>query len=77
MLVFTLVCMTLCPFKFCNQLEQEERADYFAFIVLRISCYCKCPVALPRGVGVGLQVVIVVFRLLTYLFTIPLPKFRL
>ena len=49
-LVFILVCMTLCSFLFCNYLEQEERAGCFAFIVFRMSCYCKCPVALPRGV---------------------------
>ena len=26
-----------------------------------MSCYCKCPVALPHGAWVGLQFVIVVF----------------
>ena len=31
--------------------EEEERAGAgcFSFIVLRLSCYCKCPVALPHG----------------------------
>ena len=46
-----LVCTTLCPFSFCrNHLEEEERAGCFAFIVLRMSCYCICPGALPYGV---------------------------
>ena len=35
---------------FCNHLEREERAGSFAFIVLRISCYCKCSVAFPHDV---------------------------
>ena len=26
MLVFVLECITLCPFYFCNHLEEEERA---------------------------------------------------
>ena len=45
---FVLVCITLCPFQFCNHLEEKERADCFSFIVLRMSCYCKCSVALPH-----------------------------
>ena len=35
--VFVLLCITMCPFLFCNHLEEEERADCFAFIVLRMS----------------------------------------
>ena len=27
---------------FCNHLEEEEKAGCFAFIVLQMSCYCKC-----------------------------------
>ena len=34
---------------FVNQLEGEETAGCFAFIVLRMSCYCKCSVTLPQG----------------------------
>ena len=49
MFVFVLLCVTLCPFKFCNHFEEEERFGCFAFIVLRMSCYCKCSVTLPRG----------------------------
>ena len=48
-LVFVLICITLCPFQFCNRLDEKERAGYFAFIVFWISCYSKCPVALPYG----------------------------
>ena len=32
------------------QSREEERTGSFAFIVLRISCYCKCSVALPHDV---------------------------
>ena len=39
-------------FLFCNHLDEEERADCFAFIVFLMSCYCKCPLALTHG-GVG------------------------
>ena len=46
MLVFALVCITLCP---CNHLEEEEKAGCFAFVVFWISGYCKCPVAIPHG----------------------------
>ena len=60
-LVFVLVCITLCPFQFCNHLDKEERAGCFAFVAFWMSCYCKCPVALAH-VAVGcLQFVIVVF----------------
>ena len=47
MFVFVLLCITLCPFLSCNHLEEEERAGCFAFIVLRMSCHCKCSVTLP------------------------------
>ena len=33
MFVFVLVCITLCSFKFCNHLNEEERAGCLAFIV--------------------------------------------
>ena len=36
-------------FKFFNHLDEEERAGCFVFIVFRMSCYCKCSVALPHG----------------------------
>ena len=48
MLVFVLVCITFCPFSFCNHLDEEEIAGCFAFIVLWMACYCKCHVSLPR-----------------------------
>ena len=34
-------------FSICNHIDEEERAGCFAFIVFRMSCYCKCTVALP------------------------------
>ena len=33
-----------------NHLEEEARAGCFAFVVLRMSCYCICSVSLPYGV---------------------------
>ena len=43
MLAFVLVCITLCPFKFCNHLEEkeEEKAGCFA-----ICYYCLTDVLL-------------------------------
>ena len=49
MFVFVLVCMTVCPFYFCNYLYEEERVGCFALTVFEMYCYCKCPVALPHG----------------------------
>ena len=40
-LVFVLVCITLCPFQFCNHLGEEDRAGRFAFIIFLMSCYYK------------------------------------
>ena len=36
MFVFVLLCITLCPFLFCNHLEEEEKAGCFAIIVEQI-----------------------------------------
>ena len=47
-LVCVLVCITLCPFYFCN-LDAEVRSGCFASIVFRMSCYCKCSVVLLHG----------------------------
>ena len=49
MFVFVLECITLCPFEFCNHLEEEERAGCFAFVVFLMSSYCKCSLALPHS----------------------------
>ena len=49
MFVFVLLCITLYPFQFCNNLEEEENAGSFAIIVLQIYCYYKCSVTLPHG----------------------------
>ena len=50
MFVFVLLSITLCPFYFCNHLEEEEKAVFFAIIVLQMYCYYnKCSVALPHG----------------------------
>ena len=50
-----------------SSFEDEEKASCFTFIVLQMSCYCKCSVALPHGAWVGLQCVIVVFHDHTHL----------
>ena len=47
--LFVLVCITLCPFWFCNHLDEEERAGCFASLVFRMSCYCTYSLALPHG----------------------------
>ena len=36
MFVFVLLCINLCPFKFCNHLEEKENAGCFAIIVLQM-----------------------------------------
>ena len=36
MLVFVLVYITVCPFKFCYHLDEKDRAGCFALIVLSI-----------------------------------------
>ena len=49
MFVFVLLCITLCPFSFCNHLDEEVKAGCFAFIFLQMYCYFRCSVALPHG----------------------------
>ena len=46
--------ITLCPFKFCNNLDMEERVDCFALFVFLTSR--DCGVALSRG-AMGLSAV--------------------
>ena len=48
------MCVTLCPFKFCNHLDGEERVSCFAKFVFMV--YRDCFVALPRG-AIGLSAV--------------------
>ena len=67
MFVFVLLCITLCPFLFCNYLEEGKKAGCFAIDVLQMYCYYKCYVALHHGVWGCLQYVIVVFPDHTYL----------
>ena len=44
---YVVFCVTLCPFKFCNHLDWEERAGCFTLFVFLVSR--DCCVALPRG----------------------------
>ena len=67
MFVFVLICITLCPFQFCNHLEEEERDGYFAFIVLRMPCYLLMSCDFLTVPWVGLRCVFVVFRDHTHL----------
>ena len=60
MFIFVLLYITLCPFRFCYHLEEEEEAGCFAIIVLQMYCYYKCSVALLHDV-VGWSAVIVAF----------------
>ena len=46
-LLFNGYLYKLC--KFCNHLEEEEKAGCFAVIVLQMYCYYKCSVALTHG----------------------------
>ena len=48
MFVSVLLCITLCPFQFCNHLLEEKKADCFAIVVVQMYCYFKCSVALPH-----------------------------
>ena len=41
MFVFVLLYIILCPFSFCNHLEEEEKAGCFAIVVLQMYCYYK------------------------------------
>ena len=76
-LVCPLVVGVLCLSLFCCALHyvlssfaiisKRKRTGYVAYIVLRMSCYCKYPLmTLPRDAGVGLRCVIVVFPEHTY-----------
>ena len=49
MFVFVLLFVNLCPFWFCNHLEEEVKAGCFAIIVLQMYCYYKWFVAFPNG----------------------------
>ena len=52
LVVFVFLCLwfTLCPFEFCNYLDKQERAELVVcFYCFKMSCYCKCHVALPHG----------------------------
>ena len=69
MLVFVLVCITLCPFYVCNNLDEEERAGCFAFIVLGIVTVSVMWLFLII-LWAGLQCVIVVFPVNTHFFIV-------
>ena len=70
MFVFVLLCISLCPFQFCNHLEEEEKAGCFPSIVLQMSCYCNVLWLFLTVPWVGLQCVSVVFPDHTYLYCI-------
>ena len=47
MFVFVLLCIALCPFSFCNHLEEEARESW---LLLQMYCYYKCSVTLSHSV---------------------------
>ena len=51
-----LLSIAFCPFKFCNHLDEEERASCFIYLILLVSCDRYCSVALPHC-AVGWSVV--------------------
>ena len=52
MVVFNVVIITIFKIAFvCNHLEEEEKAGYFAIVVLKMYCYYKCSVAPSRSHG--------------------------
>ena len=65
-LVFDLVCTTLCPFKFCNDLDEKERALLLLSFRCLVSVYVLWLFFTVSWVGI--QVVIVVFPDHTHLF---------
>ena len=54
-------------FSFAIILKKKRELVCFAFIVLQMSCYCKCSVTLHHGALVGLKCVIVLFPDSTHL----------
>ena len=58
-MLYVLLCVALCPFKYCNHLDEEERAGCFAWFVFLVSRGGWA--ALPRGAMGCLRFVIVVF----------------
>ena len=58
---FVLLCITLCPFSFCNHLEEEEKAGCFVIFVLQMYCYYNVLFLFIMVPWAGLQCVILVF----------------
>ena len=61
MFVFVLLCITLCPFSSCNNLEEEEKAGCFALLPYRCLVTVNVLWLFLAVPWVGLQYVIVVF----------------
>ena len=56
MFVFFYYALLCVHSSVCDHLDEEEIASCFAFIVLPMYCFLKCPVILPHG-AVGLYAV--------------------
>ena len=75
MFAFVLLSITLCPYYFCNRLEEEEKAD--SLLLLSYGCIVTINILwlFLTVLWVGLQYVIVVFLDQTHLlfihFTMP------
>ena len=61
MLVFVSLCINLCPFYFCNHLEEVEKAGHFAIIVLQMYTVINVLRLFLTVSWVGLLYVIVAF----------------
>ena len=75
-LVFVLLCISLCSFYFCQHLDKEENDSCFALIAFLMPCDCKCSVALHHD-AVGLSAVVSVFFSCLYSLTFCLSSVQL
>ena len=67
MFVFVLLCITLCPFYFCNHLEEEEKASCLSLLSYRCTVTINVLWLFFAVPWVGMQCVIVIFPdILTY-----------
>ena len=63
-IVLVLLCSTECPFYFCNQLTEDERAVCFALIVYLDKIKIKCQVTDLKILGrLGTNIFLIIFFL--------------
>ena len=67
------VCLCFCMNSFVSFLVlqwERERTGCFSFILLRMSCYCKCSVALPQCHGLVFSVWLWYFQIILNFFLV-------